>query len=60
MRVPSIGLMPEERRIVAEGYELAERLLANYREPALGVVPKLKALFASGREMLMQAYRTLG
>jgi hypothetical protein len=37
MRVPSIGVTLEERReireFVREGYALAERMLANYRDP---------------------------
>jgi hypothetical protein len=32
MRVPSIGLPLDERRIVREGYRLAERMLANYQD----------------------------
>ena len=33
MRVPSIGLPLDERRIVREGYRLAERMLADYQDP---------------------------
>ena len=37
MRVPSIGMTLADRRdlreIVREGYALADRLLANYRDP---------------------------
>lgn len=33
MRVPSIGLPLDERRIVREGYRIAERMLDNYRDP---------------------------
>ena len=33
MRVPSIGLTPDERRIVEEGYRLAEYLLRDYQDP---------------------------
>lgn len=33
MRVPSIGLPLDERRIVREGYRIAEAMMANYREP---------------------------
>ncbi|WP_156461271.1 hypothetical protein [Devosia sp. Root436] len=32
MRVPSIGLTSDERRIVAEGYRLAEHMLRNYHD----------------------------
>lgn len=42
MRVPSIGVTLEERRfireIVREGYAVAERLMANYQDPAPGVL----------------------
>ena len=37
MRVPSVGLSRDERRIVAEGYRLAERMLRDYQDPP-GVV----------------------
>ena len=40
MRVPSIGLTSDERRIVAEGYRLAEYMLRNYQDP-----PSLVATF---------------
>ena len=33
MRVPSIGLTPDERRIVEEGYRLAEYMLRDYQDP---------------------------
>ena len=33
MRVPSIGLPLDERRIVREGYRWAERMLAGYEDP---------------------------
>ena len=33
MRVPSIGLTRDERRIVEEGYRLAEHMLRNYQDP---------------------------
>ena len=33
MRVPNTGLPLDERRIVREGYRLAERMLADYRDP---------------------------
>ena len=33
MRVPSIGLTSDERRIVEEGYRLAEHMLRNYQDP---------------------------
>ena len=33
MRVPSDGLTRDERRIVEEGYRLAEHMLRNYQDP---------------------------
>ena len=33
MRVPSIGLPLDERRIVREGYRLAEHMLRDYQDP---------------------------
>lgn len=33
MRVPSIGLTLDERRIVREGYRIAEYMLRDYRDP---------------------------
>lgn len=33
MRVPSVGLTRDERRIVEEGYRLAEYMLRNYQDP---------------------------
>lgn len=33
IRVPSVGLTLDERRIVREGYRLAEHMLRNYRDP---------------------------
>lgn len=39
MRVPSIGLPLDERRIVREGYALAERMMRNYEDkPDLGTI----------------------
>lgn len=45
MRVPSIGLTSDERRIVAEGYALAERMLRDYQDPPsiASVIGKLVA-----------------
>ncbi|WP_156460510.1 hypothetical protein [Devosia sp. Root635] len=41
MRVPSIGLTRDERRIVAEGYRLAEYMLRNYHDkPSLAATVK--------------------
>lgn len=33
IRVPSVGLTSDERRIVAEGYRIAEHMLRNYQDP---------------------------
>lgn len=33
MRVPSIGLPLDERLIIREAYRMAERMLADYRDP---------------------------
>jgi len=33
IRVPSVGLTLDERRIVREGYRLAEHMLRNYQDP---------------------------
>lgn len=45
MRVPSVGLTRDERRIVAEGYRLAEYMLRNYEDrPSLaGTISKWAA-----------------
>lgn len=39
IRVPSVGLTLDERRIVREGYRVAEHMLRNYQDP-----PSLLAL----------------
>ena len=33
MRVPSIGLTLDERRIVREGYRIAEHMMRDFRDP---------------------------
>ena len=48
MRVPSIGLPLDERRIVREGYRLAERMLAGYRD-APGLLETLGTWLAQMR-----------
>lgn len=55
MRVPNIGLTLEERRIVREGRQLAERLLAGYVDPPRG----LAALPGLWRESFAQLGRDL-
>ena len=57
MRVPSIGLPLDERRIVREGYRLAERMLANYRDPPSGPMAFLHAEIAECRQMARDLYR---
>lgn len=59
MRVPSIGLPLDERRIVREGYQIAERMLANYRDPPSGPMPFLRAEIAECRQMARDLYRAL-
>ena len=52
MRVPSIGLKPDERWIVEEGYRLAEYMMRNYQDP-----PSLTATL--GRWLTMLRTRVL-
>tara|TARA_R110002020_G_scaffold87764_5_gene216059 strand:+ start:163 stop:348 length:186 start_codon:yes stop_codon:yes gene_type:complete len=58
MRVPSIGQPLDERRIVREGYRLAERMLANYPEPP-GLVETLTTWLAAARQRLRGLYRSM-
>jgi hypothetical protein len=53
MRVPSIGLTLDERRIVREGYRLAEHLLRNYRDPPRGLATFLRGWRANCRAALL-------
>ncbi|MHA6689912.1 hypothetical protein [Devosia sp. A449] len=55
MRVPSIGLPLDERRIVREGYRLAEHMLRNY-QPAPRPIELLAAQLAGWRRMMHGAY----
>ncbi|MBU1307777.1 MAG: hypothetical protein KKF33_19920 [Alphaproteobacteria bacterium] len=61
MRVPSIGMTLEERRhlreIVAEGYALAERLLANYQDPAPGALTQFANWCQKGWSRVRDAAR---
>jgi len=59
MRVPSIGLTLEERRIVREGYQLAERLLRNYQAPPTGFSGLISKELAECRQMAITFYRAL-
>lgn len=56
MRVPSVGQPLDERRIVREGYRLAERLLADYRDPP-GMLETVSIWLASSRQALLGLYR---
>lgn len=56
MRVPSVGLTREERRICREGMALAERLMADYADPPGG----LTALLALWRQSAEKLRRDLG
>lgn len=58
MRVPSVGLPLDERRIVREGYRLAERMLADYRDPP-GMVEVIGARLLAARAVLVDFYRVL-
>ncbi|WP_332688977.1 hypothetical protein [Devosia sp.] len=52
MRVPSIGLPLDERRIVREGYRLAERMLAGYEDPP-GLTVRIGRWLAQLRLMVL-------
>lgn len=58
MRVPSIGLPLDERLIVREGYRLAEKMMANYREPP-GVIEMVRAWLGRCGQTLATRYRSL-
>lgn len=58
MRVPSIGLTLDERRIVREGTQLAERLMRNYRDTSWpGLLPLFANVLASSRDAMRGLYR---
>ena len=52
MRVPSIGLPLDERRIVREGYRIAEYMLRDYRDPP-SVFSTLRDWFVQLRTMVL-------
>lgn len=58
MRVPSIGLPLDERRIVREAYRVAEHMMRDYRDP-----PTMGAMLQTGlldlRRYAQQIYQTL-
>jgi len=58
MRVPSTGQPLDERRIVREGYRLAERMMANYRDPP-GLIETLAIWLASARQTARTAFRAV-
>jgi hypothetical protein len=58
MRVPSIGLPLDERRIVREGYRLAERMMRNYQDkPGFGT--SLAHAIRDAGQSLISIFRTL-
>lgn len=59
MRVPSVGLPLDERRIIREGYQLAERLLAHYQDKPVGFLPVLRQELAECRQLARSLYRSL-
>ncbi|QQR36067.1 hypothetical protein JI749_17345 [Devosia oryziradicis] len=52
MRVPSVGLTRDERRIVEEGYRIAEYMLRNYQDPP-SLAVTLRRWFASLRASVL-------
>lgn len=58
MRVPSIGLPLDERRIVREGYRLAERMLRDYVDPP-GPFAVIGATLANCRQLLLGFYQVI-
>ena len=58
MRVPSIGQPLDERRIVREGYRLAERMLANYQDPP-GLLETLATWLSTSHQRLRGLYHSL-
>ena len=58
MRVPSIGQPLDERRIVREGYRLAERMLANYQDPP-SLLESLRSWLITSHQRLRGLYRAM-
>ena len=50
MRVPSVGLPLDERRIVREGYRIAEHMLRDYQDT--GFISSATRLVATLRDMM--------
>lgn len=59
MRVPSIGLPADERRIVREGMRLAERMLANYQDPPT-LTQVVRSWLVNCRQALLGTHRGYG
>ncbi|WEK05114.1 MAG: hypothetical protein P0Y65_02345 [Candidatus Devosia phytovorans] len=58
MRVPSIGLPLDERRIVREGYRIAEAMMRNYRDPPT-LLETVTAAARNAGQSLAMLYRNL-
>ena len=58
MRVPSIGQPLDERRIVREGYRIAERMLANYQDPP-SLLETLATWLSTSHQRLRVLYRAM-
>ena len=59
MRVPSVGLSHDERRIIEEGYAFAERALRGYRDPPPLIVVMVCDWLADFRRTLRELCRAL-
>lgn len=59
MRVPSVGLSHDERRIIDEGYRLAEEMLRDYRDPPPLPVRMFNDALTACRESLRCFYRAV-
>lgn len=56
MRVPSIGLPLDERRIVREGYRIAERMMRDYRDPPSGLVALCAPWLVACRQAILNLH----
>lgn len=59
MRVPSVGLSHDERRIIDEGYRLAEEMLRDYRDPPPLPVRMFNDALTACRRALRELQRAL-
>lgn len=59
MRVPSVGLKLDERRIIREGYQLAESMLRDYVDPPRGFAAVPGLLFAALDQTMRGLYRVI-